>query len=359
MFYLLDQETREPVAIYEDYQTLEWERPLYTPGTFSMTINTNQYNVQYIHKGAIFTPAPGEPVFIVEQIEAEEGENGKEDEIMVVTGRSIGGMFEERICLPPSGESHDSLTDVPAEQALKHYVRENAEANAAAARQVPGLVIMADQGRGDLVSYNARFQTVAEVLEEIGNNAGAGWEVVLNNNEFQFDTIHGQDRTNEVFFDVEFDTALAQKWLSTDADRKTFAYVAGQGEGVDRQIVEHYLDDTEPTGFSRRELFVDARDTSTGLDERGRTKLKETEEEDIFETEIDPFGSFEYRTHWNLGDIVTIRNRRWGIQKAVRVVNVKTTIEDDKKTIVAEVGRPWPTLKSRIERITDDAGKRV
>ena len=269
MFYLLDIETRKPIAIFEDYQTIEWERPLYKAGTFTMTINTNQYNVQYIHKGAIFTPAPNEPVFMVEQIEAEEGENGKEDETMVVTGRSIGGMFEERICLPPLGQSHDQVRNVPAEQALKHYVRENAESNATAARRVPGLVIMPEQGRGDLVTYNARFQTVAEALEEIGNTAGVGWEVLLQDNEFQFDTVHGLDLSNEVFFDVEFDTALAQSWLSSDADRKTFAYVAGQGEGIDRQMVEFYLHDQEPIGFARRELFVVARDANKDFDERG------------------------------------------------------------------------------------------
>ncbi|MGY4689370.1 siphovirus ReqiPepy6 Gp37-like family protein [Salibacterium sp. K-3] len=252
------------------------------------------------------------------------------------------------------------MNDVPVEETIKHYVRQNAEANEAALRQIPGLVIKEDQARGEAVTYNARFQYLSEVLQEIGNTAGVGWEILLKDNEYQFDTIHGNDLSDEVFFDVEFDTALTQRWLTSDAERKTFAYVAGQGEGADRQFIEHYLTEEEPAGFSRRELFVDARDTDSDLDERGRNKLKETEEEDIFEVEIDPFGSFEYRRDWDLGDIVTIRNRRWGIQKAIRIVSVNTVIEGDKEIISVEVGRAWPTLKSRIKRSTDDdAGKRV
>ncbi|MFD2704089.1 siphovirus ReqiPepy6 Gp37-like family protein [Salibacterium lacus] len=361
MFYLLDGSTREPVAIFEDYQKLEWKRSLYRPGTFNMTINTNQYNARYLQKRTVFIPDNDEPVFIVEQIEAKENENGKEDETMTVTGRSIGGMFEERIALPPTDDSRDRVDNVPAEHAIKHYVRQNAESNAAPVRRVPGLVIQAGQGRGEAITYNARFQTVSEVLEDIGNTTGSGWEILLNdNNEYAFDTIHGLDRSEDVFFDVEFDTALSQSWLTSDMDQKTFAYVAGQGEGVDRQMVEYYLADDEPAGFDRRELFVDARDTDSDLDQRGRTKLKETEEEDIFETEVDPFGSFQYRRDWDLGDIVTMRNRRWGIQKAVRIVAVKTVIQDDKEIITVEVGRPWPTIKSRIETLTEDeAGKRV
>ncbi|MFZ4452092.1 siphovirus ReqiPepy6 Gp37-like family protein [Salibacterium aidingense] len=361
MFYLLDGSTRAPVAIFEDYQKLEWKRPLYTPGTFKMAINANQFNARYIQKGTVFIPDNDEPVFMVEQLEGREDKKGKEDEVLSVTGRSIGGMFEERIALPPDGDSHDRVNNVPAEQAIKHYVRQNAESNAAAVRRVPGLVIQTGQGRGEAVTYNARFQTVAEVLEDIGNTTGSGWEILLNEeNEFALDTIHGVDRSEDVFFDVEFDTALSQSWLTSDMDQKTFAYVAGQGEGVERQMIEYYLADDEPAGFNRRELFVDARDTDSDLDQRGRTKLKETEEEDIFETEVDPFGSFQYRRDWDLGDIVTMRNRRWGIQKAVRIVAVKTVIQDDKETITVEVGRPWPTIKNRIENLTEDeAGKRV
>ena len=90
--------------------------------------------------------------------------------------------------------------------------------------------------------------------------------------DFVFDVVEGVDRQGSVFFDFAFETLERWEELDSVIDAKTVALVAGQGEGTARDIATRWSG-TEPTGFDRREAFLDARDVELGettiLDQRG------------------------------------------------------------------------------------------
>ena len=182
--------------------------------------------------------------------------------------------------------------------------------------------------------------------------------------------IFGVDRSEgtatPIFFDLELETILEQGWVSSERDLKTFAYIGGQGEGEVREIVTRYLGATEPTGFDRREMFVDARDLpdTESLESRGDAKLQETKTDDSVSVTLNLKGAFQYRTDWDVGDIITVRNQDWGFRKNMRVVGVKLSEKGDSglTSLEVELDKHIPTLKSRvrqeIER-TDIASRRI
>jgi hypothetical protein len=198
----------------------------------------------------------------------------------------------------------------------------------------------------------ARYQYVSDLIEQIGMTGGIGWQVLYNGTGFVFDVIPGVDRHASVFFDALFDTAAAQSWYTSDSTTKTFAYVAGQGEGTARTIVTRYTGGSSPTGLALRETFIDARDLSDSgaLATRGDGDLAATTVADRFEVVVNPLGSFKYRADWDLGDLVTIRNSAWGVAKTCRIVDVALSLSGDMTTpdVTISLDRAFPTLASAI-----------
>lgn len=358
--YILNASTGLPEAFIETYNSLSWTRTYRTPGEFEMTINQNVPGAEEIQKGRLLGPRDEffslaiDNVFLIEQIEKVIEDSGAESEMLNVSGRSLSGMFQERIAIPPPGSSHDSQTDT-VETLMKHYVDANAGPGAATERQIPNLSIATDQGRGTTRSYDARYQDIAKILEELSIIERYGYEITYNRdlNAFEFDVIVGEDKSTTVFFDVAFDTILKQRFLTTDIDRKTYAYVGGQGEGAARTIAERFITGTEPEGLARREIWIDARDqgTTAGLNSRGDAKLAETREEDLFEVEINKYGSFRYREDYNLGDFVTLKNDKWGVKQSAQIVGIKFEIDNNlnSSVITAEMERAYPKLTDRMK----------
>lgn len=351
----------EPVGVLGDaFERLEWTRSLWKPHTITLDLNLRQLHASAILKNRVlFLPDEEGLAFLVEHIETND-EPGAAKDAMRVIGRSIDAIAtEERLALPPEDESHDTQSAVPAETAIKHYVDANGGPGAATARQVPNLVVATDQERGGTVTVSARYQMVGDILREVGAAAGMGWETTLDRDaeEYEFEVIPGVDRTASVFFDTAFDTLERYSELDSLLDTKTHAVVAGRGEGADREVVERFLD-SEKEGLERREVFVDARDVEgenpgeavAALETRGDATLEALQAAARYEAVVHPYGSFRYREHWDLGDLVTLRDSDRGLAVPVRVVTVRSSITDSKAAPEREVelDRPFPTLKDRI-----------
>ena len=368
----------EIAAVLEDFLSLEWSRSFYIPaGSFSMQINLNQLNAQNIRKGTFIgvTDDPStrliDKVLRVEQIEYNLDSGGSLSEVLAVSGRDISGMLEERLCLPSSGSAYDQQTDA-AETVMKHYVDANAGPGAQADRQVPNLVIAADQGRGDSITFQARYQTVAQVMETIALARNIGWEVTfdLQNKQHVFDIVVGADRTigsgTPVVLDTELDSIETQNYLTSVLGSKNYAYVGGDRSGTGRTLVERsYLGNPTPSGYDRREVFVDQQeaDDADMLRLQADAAMAETVQEDMVEATASQIGSFLYRRDWDLGDIVTVRNRKWDMQVDMRIVGVRNLLQSGEPRILHRVilNQSFPTIKDRIiqQWKSVEAGRRV
>jgi len=106
-------------------------------------------------------------------------------------------------------------------------------------------------------------------------------------------------------------------------------------------------------------MFVDARDLDTDakLLQRGQAKLDELGPEERFEAQILANGPFDYRTDWDLGDIVTVRNLAWGILAHLRVSAVTVALEPSTgEQITVAFGAPWPNFLQHVKRAVEGPG---
>lgn len=354
--YVLDSVTRATLGLVDQsWERLSYVRRYVAMDTFELVINRTRLWASELAKNRLlYLPDEGDLVFLIEQI-ASVAEGSTRNDEMMVTGRSLEGIaMAERLVEPPAGESHDRQTAVAAETAMKHYLRAHAADLAATARAVPGLVVAPDAARGATVTVNGRYQSVLDLVREIGLLAGLGWEITYDpgSGDFVFDVIAGADRTTSVFFDFAFETLERWEELDSVIDAKTVAVVAGQGEGTARDLVTRWSG-SEPAGFDRREAFLDARDVELGettvLEQRGDAYLAATGAETSLDADVHQYGGFRYREHWDVGDIVTVRNAERGLAYAARIVEVEKAFERSAAApaITATLGRPFPTLASR------------
>jgi hypothetical protein len=359
--YLLDTSRLVVGRIDSSYAELTTIRRYQGISGLSMRIGRRTLYADQIAEGAFLYLPDGDEIYQVEQVGIV-AEGSARDEEMEVLGRSIEGFaLEERRVIPPSGEAYDEFSG-PAESAMKHFVDMHAGPSAVAARRVPDLLIAADTAAGVAVSIAGRYQPLLTVLAEIGAVSGMGWQTTFNDTtrKFIFDTFEGLDLSDSVFFDFEFQTLEQWVELVSLIDSKTVAIVAGQGEGVDREVVTRWLG-SEPTGFARRETFVDARDVKLGetakLAQRGDATVTSLAPERSVTARAHQYGSFKYRVDWREGDIVLVRNVSRGLQYAARVIEVTRKWQQSAvaPVITAALGRAFPNLKDKVAS-TSNAG---
>lgn len=136
-------------------------------------------------------------------------------------------------------------------------------------------------------------------------------------------------------------------------DYGNYAIVAGQGEGVNREIL---MMGSEASGFDKSVIFVDARDEegATDLPARGAAKLKEHERITSIEAEILTSGPFEYQKDWDLGDIVTVQNKEWNVEVDTRITEVTEIYEASGFKLNVVFGDGPLTLGEKIKREIKD-----
>lgn len=299
----------------DDYEYLQWNRRYRKFDSVNLEINRYKKHADKLQKGNIIVIERNEKfrAAIIRQRELGLDDTGKISETWKIVAQCAGKYLSSRLALhlTNTGTGYDTQNDI-AETVMKHYVDVNMINDTDTNRNIPNLIIAADQMRGANIKYNARFQHLDILMEELSLISGLGWEVYadIEQKKFIFDVIEGKDRTAgqtvnaPVIFSPEFDNVKMLEYFESDLNVKNVAYVAGQGEAQDRAVAE--VSEGSFSGYARHETFVDARDLEDNLEQRGLERLSETKEEVALEFQILPYSNFKYLVDYDLGDIVTV-----------------------------------------------------
>jgi hypothetical protein len=352
---LYDTDASTVLATYNQIAGLTATFKLRTASTFRLEVPTQVENYSLFEKGRYigFSSQPGEVadthLFRIDQLERSVESDG-----IIMSGKDYSGIFAARLVVPASGQDYWAYSAVATETIAKGLVNYHAGPGAAAGRIIPNLTIEADAARGPTMTVSGRYQTVAALLEEVLTFGGAGYQVVRDGADFEFQYLPGTDRSASVFLSLDAQSVIEQSWLQTDQARRTYLYIGGQGDLADRLIVERFPQaDPAPTGLARLEAFVDARDlpedATDQMLERGDRILESMATENTYRATLHQYGSYRYGEHFFLGDIVALRNAVWGLSTTVRVVSATLAWqESDEPDVSIELDRPWPTIKDRI-----------
>lgn len=358
--YLLDSDFTTLGRLDNSYTRLTAVQRYQAVDAFEMVIDFRKKYANLIEGGKfIYLPDEDNSIYLVERILDDESKN---EDLYTVSGRSVDGFaLTERIIDVPSVD-YDSVSAVPGETAIKHYVDVHAGPGADVSRQIPNLVIAADMARGADVNVDGRWQYLLEVVLEIARVTGLGWETrYVPGSGVEFDVIEGTDHTADVFFDFEYETLISWSRLYDLLNSKSWARVAGQGELADRETVARF-GGIEPTGFDRREAFIDARDVPLGntalLEQRGDAFIEGARPKTALETEVNPYGSFRFREHYEMGDLALVRNTTKGVELEARIMEVHRTWQESAVTPKMKVilDKPFPGLKDQIRATASTTG---
>lgn len=337
-------------GVVVDYQQLRLTERLYRHDEWRATFDDTSESIGDLQQARFVRIAGPNIVCLVDLVERNTATS------TAVSGTCGGGKFTKRLIIPPSGETHD-VREAPAETRMRGYVNDHAGPGADASRQLPGLTVADDQARGTTAESAERYSLLSDVLTAIGEDAEIGWQTVLDGTDVQWRPIVGRDLTDDVIFDVDFDSATAQRLLDDFRDLANMAYVAGPGEGLLREIQTRHVGATEPTGWDRDEAFVDASDAddSTQLPARGDEYLAAHTRTRTFEIDVATDGAFLWNRDWLIGDVVTGRARRWGITVPLRIVEIVHTVGRGGVTQAVTLGVPWPDSKPTVSSAPSSA----
>jgi hypothetical protein len=351
----------------DDYTSMWFTRSWHGIGQMELRINRYKRYVEHLVKNNIIMVNP-KKVYIIKHREIELDENGKATENWVIKALQLKIITGQRVTLPPTTTAYDNKQG-DAETVMKHYVSRNLTNSIDPKRNINLLSIAQQKNRGPSVSWQSRFKNLSEELADISLNSGLGWDITFDipSKKMIFDVYEGrilttaQNTLPPVIFSPQFDSLQSLHYSESELNYKNAAYVGGQGEGMDRRIIQLGSEN----GLARHEVFIDARDVEekdendqplpeaqiiSTLTERGHQKLQEFLQEEYLEGQILTKSPFTYEEDYDLGDIVTIQNKSWGVMMDSRITEIKEIYETSGFKLEATFGNNRPTLIKKIKQ---------
>ena len=357
------------LAEIDNYESMFFNRSWHGIGDIEIRINRyKKYANTLVKNNLILVGNDLSKVFIIKHREIELDENGKITENWLIKGYVLKSIIAQRITLPPLHTSYDNKSG-SAETVMKHYINTNLILPVDGRRKIPQLVIAFDLQRGMQISYASRFKNLAEEMSTLSLASGLGWDVTLDidNKLWVFDVMQGRNLVASqsilppVIFSPQFESLKSLQYAQSDLSYKNVAIVAGQGEGVERRVIEvgNY------SAINRHEIFIDARDVAEvdddekpfpeqqiiqALTDRGQQQLNELLQEEYLEGQILTNSPFKYQVDYDYGDITTIQNLDWGVTMDARITEIKEIYETTGFSIEATFGNSRPTLIQKIKQ---------
>lgn len=277
-----------------------------------------------------------------------------------VDGFTLTHLLTQRCTIPPAGHAYHEF-HAPAEDIICALVRANLVDAADSRRNMPLLEVQPSQGRGDRVHFQTRYNKLSDDVESLCRASGLGIcvEIDPKRRKLVFQVLSGVDRSAgngirpPMVFNVDYDNVESREYISDMSEYKNVAITAGQGDGVDREI---QIVGGENSGMDRYELFVDARDIedSAQLPDRGEAKLAEYRTVDSYSSRVD---ARQYKTKWDLGDIVATIDREYGVSMNERVVEVLEEFDDKGYRVSPTFGTIVKTILDKVEDTTKNQPK--
>lgn len=352
--YIYDKELN-CIGLVDVFETLIWNRCYYTHDSFELHTSLNSDHLSLLKEGRIIvirrrqSPLSG----YIHSVTLTISNAGKE--MIVAKGNSLLGYLKRRINWGIMNFEGN------AEEAIRELVNNNA-ISTEPSRRIENLCLGDSKGFEHKIKYQNRYGNIADELESLSKISELGCEIELDERlkRMVFNITQGANRGSQqnslpiVVFSRDFDNILSQEFYYSTKDFRNVALIAGEGEGKERVLTSV----GEGEGVDRYELFVDARDLrkevndlqisdqeyKSILSQRGQEKLVECPIINTFESQINPNANHTYLSDYNLGDIVAIIDRKWGVMVDVRITEIEEVYENGKIEITPTFGHQIPSL---------------
>lgn len=323
----------------ENQTSLIWTRKFYEPGTFELHAPITNENLYMLKEGNIVGKKGSAEAGIIEDIEKEESDIKNE---ITVKGRFLSSYMDRRLIKKTVNFS--GYIEVAMRQLYSGCI------------PIPLVELGSLNGFTERVEFQVTMKNLLAYENKLSRAGAIGFRYRPDfvNHKIIFETYQGKDRTlsqhenNRVIFSEDYNNLNNAIYKYNSKNLKTFAIVGGQGEGDARSYYE--LGGGE--GYDLREVFVDAKDLNpegmtaaqykAALLQRAQETLNESIVSESLECETEAAINFTYKEDYDLGDIVTVRKKKWNLYMNQRITELSEVYEYGGMTVVPTFGDPLP-----------------
>lgn len=329
------------IGLMENQQSLTWHRKYYEPGEFRLYCPLTEENIKLTRKGNIvWKRGSNEAAVIEDRLIIDTTDNSH----IEAEGRFLSSYMDRRLIRP-------TVTFTGKVELAMRSLLSGIE------YPIPRVELGTLNGFQEEVSFQATYKNLMEYETKLSRCSDIGYRFRpdFNQKKIIFETYKGTDRTsaqgivNRVIFSEMYNNLNEITYRENDKLLKNVAYIAGGGQGSDRVIVSI----GEGTGLERREMYVDARDMrqeegmtleeyKEKLRQRGREKMTGYQDSRTIECVTDAKANFTYGVNYDLGDIVTVKKKDWGIVVNLRITEIEEVYEKGIMEIYPVFGDPLP-----------------
>ncbi len=333
-------------GVIDVYRSLIWTRKYKEAGTVELHAALNSRNLELLQKEHILAMTGSAESAVIEGVAADDYSNE-----ITATGHMLSYGLSRRgikTVVNVSGETYEDvmrrLVDISAVSSIN---------------PLPNLALGERKGLGGTVTLQVSYKDLYTCLTKLSACSNLGFRIRGDYKEkkFYFEVYEGKDHSQNqrgnkrVIFSEVYRNINKTTFTTNSQNYKTHAVVFGDGEGTARTVMEAAVD-PEATGWGRREVMVDARDIQredlteeqyqAALMQRGTEKLAEYGIVECLEAVTLPDVNFKYKEDYDLGDIVTVNKKAWGIRVDKRITEIQEVYENGGLSIVPTFGDPLP-----------------
>lgn len=339
--YIYNSE-RELIGIVESFDYLRWTRRYSQCGFFELKAISTPENAALLKEGNIIWKSDDEEAGIIEYLKLSQTDS----EFITVSGRFATSLLARRIVWGTENLSGD--LSVCAEQLLNHNLISPSDS----ARQITG-ISFSSLNLGVPVNTQISYRNLMDAITGLCDASNIGIKTVFNETTGAFTVTLYNGAVSQAVFSKEYENLTEQVYTESDLDYANTALIGGEGEGAQRTFVAI----TSGSGETRREIFVDAKDLriedfgagyTDALTFRGQSKLNELSMRYTFDTTVNPHGNLTYKIDFDLGQMVKVVSKTWGVTMTTRITEVEETYDADGQSISVVFGKAELTIAQKI-----------
>ena len=346
MFYIYNNNL-ERSGVVESFEYLRWVRRYNRCGSFELKAIATNENLALLVLGNILWPGNDEEAGIIEYVEKSQGER----EIITVSGHFATSYLSRRI-IWNTETLNDGLSDCVG-QLLQNHIINPSDAD----RKIDFLQYINDNITSP-VSTQISFRNLMDAITGLCEASDVGIKTVFDPTAKTFTVRLYEGVQSQAVFAEEYENLTSQIFTQSVVDYSNVALIGGEGEGSGR-IFETT---GSGAGVGRHEIFVDAKDLrSEDLSEdytaallfRGQSKLSERVMTQSFDAAINPHGNLRYKTDFDLGEVVKVISKRWGVMLDTRITEIEETYDVDGQSLNIVFGKGILTLPQKLKGVLD------
>ena len=341
--YVFNQ-NRALIGIVESFEYLRWTRRYSQSGSFELRANASHENTELLQVGNYIWKNDDEEAGLIEYLQLSQ----TDQENITVSGRFATALLGRRIIWNTEKLNGDFST------CIAQLINNNVIAPVDADRQISNLSFTSPF-LSIPVKLQVSYSNLLDKIQELCETASVGIKTVFQPETGHFTVTLYIGSPSQAVFSKEYENLLDQTFTKNTLNYVNTVKIGGEGEGEDNRIFAYI---TNGLGENRREAFVDAKDLrmedfptdyEDTLTFRGETKLAELAMSNYFDVTINNHSNLAYKVDYDLGQIVQVISKKWGVSMTARIVEIEESYDADGQSINVTFGKAELTIAQKVK----------